>query len=183
VGTGKGDLLKLDPKSLSVVSKSSLHSDCISGILELDFQYVTVGYDGMVTYTDKRTEGVIKTIEVDFPITQVLKFQNDLYLAGVQAYRVDQESQVEEFGRYHQFLEVEGRLFGANDLHGLVYLSMKDKKYVPCERMVGYKQGVLSTSWQTASYFTFDEEERVSWKSARVDGFLPGDSITSLLSR
>lgn len=49
--------------------------------------------------------------------------------------------------------------------------------------MVGYKHGVLGTSWQTATYFTWDNEERVSWKSAMVDGFLPGDSVTSLLSR
>ena len=47
-------------------------------------------------------------------------------------------------------------------------MSMKDKKYVPCERMIGYKEGLIATSWTTVTYFMFDQYERVSWKSMKA---------------
>ena len=60
---------------------------------------------------------------------------------------------------------------------------MNDKKYVPCERMIGYKEGILGTSWGTINYFMIDAQERISWKSAKASGFEKGDSMTSLLTK
>lgn len=104
-------------------------------------------------------------------------------MAGAQSYLIDSDFRVSDYLSYNQFLEVNGRLFGTSDKNGLVYISMKDKKHVPCERMVGYKNGVLGTSWKAVTYFTYDEQERISWKGARVTAFEKGDTMASLICK
>ena len=96
---------------------------------------------------------------------------------------MDEEHNVEGFGSFNTFLSHNERLYGCNDPHGFVYVSMKDRKYVPCERMVGYKEGILGTSWGTVNYFKYDSLERISWKSTKAKGFEKGDSIASLLTK
>lgn len=54
MGTGEGELITLDPNSLEIISKQVIHSDCITGIIEEDNHIVTISYDGLVKFTDKR---------------------------------------------------------------------------------------------------------------------------------
>jgi hypothetical protein len=74
-------------------------------------------------------------------------------------------------------------MFTTNDLHGFINLSKKEKRYVPCERMVGFHEGILGTSWNTVTYFMYDEDDHISCKSVRMPGFECGDSVTELLAK
>lgn len=76
VGTGNGRLLQLNPKDLSILSSKQLHKDCISGILETGNEFVTIGFDGLVNFIDKRNEGVFRSLYVDSPPKQILKFKD-----------------------------------------------------------------------------------------------------------
>lgn len=62
-------------------------------------------------------------------------------------------------------------------------MNTNDKKYVPCERMVAYKNGILGIAEDAVTYFSLDEEQRVQWKGARIPNIERGDTVTSLLVR
>jgi hypothetical protein len=97
-----------------------------------------VGYDGLINFIDRRTQGIINTINLDSPLKQITKFDGKYYLAGLESYTIDEDLNIEKIGRYDQFLPIERKLFATNDHNGFTYMNTNDKKYVPCERMVEY---------------------------------------------
>ena len=64
-------MITLDSNSLKTISNHVLHSDCITDIIEEDNQIVTVAYDGLLKFTDKRNMKNIRIIDVNTPITQL----------------------------------------------------------------------------------------------------------------
>jgi hypothetical protein len=73
VGNGDGELMTIDKRNLEVTRTAKLHSDCVTDILIDETCYVTVGYDGLLNFVDKNTLKVIKSVQVDSPLSQVLK--------------------------------------------------------------------------------------------------------------
>ena len=64
VGDGYGCTFTIDPKTLSIIHKNKIHSDSISGIIEEENCFITVGCDGKVNFTDKRKMEIVKSLEV-----------------------------------------------------------------------------------------------------------------------
>lgn len=116
-----------------------------------------MGYDGLVNFIDRRTYGIINTMDLDSPLNQITKFNGKYYIAGIESFTIDQEHNIEKIGRYDQFLPIGKNLFATNDHNGFTYMNTNDRKYVPCERMVAYKNGVLGTSGRAVTYFQLDE--------------------------
>ena len=65
-----------------MTNTKQLHGDCISDILEEGNNFVTVGYDGIVNFLDKRNYGVYKTVDLESPLRQVVRFGDLYYIAG-----------------------------------------------------------------------------------------------------
>ena len=113
---------------------------------------MTVGFDGLIKFTDKRMQSIFKTIDINTPIAQVTKSNGKYYTSGVSSFKIDGET-VASFGRYNRLLDVKDKLYGTNDEKGFTCITDKQMRYVPCENMVEYKTGILGTSWQTVSFF------------------------------
>lgn len=73
VGNGDGELMVMDKRNLEITKIAKLHSDCITDILIEEACYVTVGYDGLLNFIDKSTLEVLKSVQVDSPLSQILK--------------------------------------------------------------------------------------------------------------
>ena len=76
----------LDPRTLNIEQTVKIHSDCVSGILEGGNELVTIGFDGRISMHDKRTFRCLSSLELNSPLSQIEKFNNKFYLAGVRSF-------------------------------------------------------------------------------------------------
>lgn len=94
VGDGNGDIITIDPKTFNVATTKRIHEGSIFDILEEDNYFITVGDDGIINFVDKRKMEIFKSFNVESPLKQIIKHNDKYYLAGIQAFTLDQNENI-----------------------------------------------------------------------------------------
>jgi len=74
---------------LKETAKYQLHSDCITDIVVEENQIITTSYDGTVCFTDRRIMKPFKVVETPTLCSQILRYKDKIYVAGLQAFTID----------------------------------------------------------------------------------------------
>jgi WD40 repeat protein len=132
IGNGDGELVQVSKEGNEIIRKGKFHSDCLADILEEENYYVTVGYDGVVNFIDKKQFAVVQSLQLDSCLEQIVKFNDQYYTAGGRGYQISGRLEVKEKGSVRRYLSTKEKLYASSDDKGFNCQSKKNNSYVPC---------------------------------------------------